>query len=156
MHAGRSLQDLNIRKQFGATIVGIERQGHLIRLPHSHTQLYPHDKVLIMAPPEEARKAREFLGLKERDGHHGRIDEMALEQALVPADSPIAGKTLGDLELARRFGIQIVALQRGTERLADLSGLETLRPGDSILLVGERQPIKKFLKELAPELVTPA
>jgi CPA2 family monovalent cation:H+ antiporter-2 len=149
LHAGCALQDLNIRRQFGATVVAIERQGHLIRLPPASTQLYPHDKVLIMAPPVEARQAREFLSLKEREANHGRIDEMTLEETNVPPASPLAGKTLGELELGKRHGLQIVALQRGRERLADLSGQEALRPGDNILLLGERRQIQNFLRELA-------
>ncbi|HJT24166.1 MAG TPA: TrkA C-terminal domain-containing protein, partial [bacterium] len=57
------------------------------------------------------------------------------------ADSPAAGKKLGELNLRLLTGASVIAISRGDERLLMPSGKETLRAGDTLVLVGTQEAI---------------
>ncbi|MDX1430396.1 MAG: TrkA C-terminal domain-containing protein, partial [Rhodothermales bacterium] len=67
-------------------------------------------------------------GLDE-DGLHTRA--VAVRQG-----SPAAGKTLGELELRRRFGLTVLAVRRDTRTTASPAGDFLVQPGDRLVLVG--------------------
>ena len=54
----------------------------------------------------------------------------------VPQDSLWAGKTLRDLNLAHRFGIQVSSIIRGHQRINIPSGTDVLFPGDQLNVIG--------------------
>ncbi|MGC4074358.1 MAG: cation:proton antiporter [Nibricoccus sp.] len=58
---GKKISDLALRPQFGATIVGIDRQGCLIPLPGPDTVLYPRDKILLIGTAEQMAAGKAFL-----------------------------------------------------------------------------------------------
>jgi CPA2 family monovalent cation:H+ antiporter-2 len=55
--AGINLDELDIRQQFGVSIIGIERQGFLVGNPRPETRLYPHDRLLLMGSPDQLKEA---------------------------------------------------------------------------------------------------
>lgn len=55
--------------------------------------------------------------------------------------SPIAGRTLAELNLRSRTGASVIAIVRGSERLLMPSGRETLQAGDTLVLVGTQEAV---------------
>jgi CPA2 family monovalent cation:H+ antiporter-2 len=60
---------------------------------------------------------------------------------VVPQQSPIDGKSIGELQLRGRSGASILALVRGSESHVAPGAAEVLRCGDCIALVGTREAI---------------
>ena len=66
--------------------------------------------------------------LLDRDIHIASVE--------VPQDSLWAGKTLRDLNLAHRFGVQVSSIIRGHQRINIPSGTDVLFPGDQLNVIG--------------------
>jgi CPA2 family monovalent cation:H+ antiporter-2 len=142
---GRRIAELDLRARFGCSIVGIERQGYMIPLPTPDAVLYPRDHVLLMGTTEQVEAGRQFLaavsGAVELDSIFGEVQMQAME---IPEWSRARGRTLGELGLARAFGVQIAGINRAGVRTLNPSAEEMLQPGDELLALGSIDQLKDF------------
>jgi CPA2 family monovalent cation:H+ antiporter-2 len=152
---GKNLRELNFRTRFGCTVVGIERQGFMIPLPAPEAVLYPRDKVLLMGTPEQVRAGKGFLahvsGVVLADSP---FEEVHMEAVAVPAWSQAAGRSVGEVAPAKRFGVQVAGLHRAGVRILNPTAGETLAAGDELLVLGTSVQIrlfKEWLRERAEE-----
>ncbi len=142
---GRRIAELDLRAKYGCSVVGIERQGFMIPIPPPDAVLYPRDRVLLMGTIEQVRTGKTFLS-----GVSGSIDlesifeEVQMQALVVPDWSPAGGKSLGELALARRFGVQIAGINRGGVRILNPSAEEILNTGDELLALGTSGQITEF------------
>jgi uncharacterized protein with PhoU and TrkA domain len=77
----------------------------------------------------------------------GEAEEVSHRLRIRP-DSPIANRSLEDVELPMEVGMRIVAIRRGREWLIDPDGDEVLVPDDVLILRGAREGIAE-VRELA-------
>lgn len=90
---------------------------------------------------------------------HTQFEELApwdtyLVQLPVSYDSEVVGKTLEECKLRQDFGINIVAIHRGSKTLLAPRGNERLWPGDNLIVLGNDEQIDRF-KTIA-EKISPA
>ena len=71
-------------------------------------------------------------------------------QATVSVDSSIVGKKVGELDLAARMGVDIIALRRNKDWIINPKKTEHVCGGDVLIVRGVYSGIKKF-KELAEQ-----
>jgi len=76
--------------------------------------------------------------------------EERLMQAKVGADSSLVGKRIGELDLAARMGVDIIALRRDKDWVINPQKTERVRSGDVLIVRGVYSGIKEF-KELAEQ-----
>ena len=76
--------------------------------------------------------------------------EERLMQAKVSADSSLVGKRVGELDLAARMGVDIIALRRDRDWITNPQKTERVRSGDVLIVRGVYSGIKEF-KELAEQ-----
>jgi uncharacterized protein with PhoU and TrkA domain len=76
--------------------------------------------------------------------------EERLMQAKVSADSSLVGKRVGELDLAARMGVDIIALRRDKDWIINPQKTEHIRSGDVLIVRGVHSGIKEF-KELAEQ-----
>jgi len=76
--------------------------------------------------------------------------EERLMQAEVSDDSLLVGKRVGELDLAARMGVDIIALRRDKDWIINPQKTEHIRGGDVLIVRGVHSGIKEF-KELAEE-----
>lgn len=151
--SGRNMAELNLRQRTGASIVGVERQGFMLSEAGSHTHLFPGDRVLLLGEKQQIARARAILteaDLREEQLGEDDFHEQILEAVRIPANSPFAGRTLLELQLPRRFSVQIVALKRG-ERSHRSIDAKTLLEGDTeCLVLGTHEHILAFAEAASP------
>jgi voltage-gated potassium channel len=80
-----------------------------------------------------------------------RGEELQLEEAPVRAGSGLAHKSLQELELRRRFGVGVVAVQRGTTLIPNPEADFRLAEGDVLVVLGTRRSLSAFEKALSTE-----
>ncbi len=80
----------------------------------------------------------------------GGFDDLTMESTVIPPESPLAGRTLLELDLIRRVGVQIGAIRGPTRRLISPSGGDRLEAGDELLVLGTHAQISEFNALLAP------
>jgi CPA2 family monovalent cation:H+ antiporter-2 len=148
---GQRIAELELRSRFGCTVVGIERQGFMIPLPGPEAVLYPRDRVMLMGTGGQVKEGKRFLtAVTGRFAEASDFDEVSMEAVSVPIGSPLAGKTLGELSLARTHGVQVAGIDRGGRRLLNPGPDERLEARDELLLLGTPAQIgdfKVWLKE---------
>ncbi len=76
--------------------------------------------------------------------------EERLMQAKVASDSSLAGKQVGDLNLAAQMGVDIIAIRREKDLIINPDKGEYVRGGDVLIVRGVHSGIKEF-KELAEQ-----
>jgi monovalent cation:H+ antiporter-2, CPA2 family len=153
-HVGVSIAQLAIRSRFGCSIIGIDRQGYAISNPRADTLLYPQDKLLLLGDKHQLAQAAHFLGTAGGESTAGSFDELMTETARVPAGSPLAGKTLQELQLINRVGVQIGAIRREKVQLVAPSGHERLAEEDELLVLGVAENLHAFTRLLNGEQET--
>ncbi len=148
-YAGHNLEQLAIPTYFGCSVIEVERNGHVITSTGPDLRIYPGDKLMLLGAEEALMAARAFLKktkgkrAEEPDAFDGSILE-----TLAVHDGPRMGKTLASLLIARETGTRIVGIQRGSERIINPDGNETLEVGDSLLVVGTLSELRTFRRWL--------
>ena len=82
--------------------------------------------------------------LLDRDIHISEIE--------VPEDSTWCGKSLKELHLRERFGIDMSSIRRGSQRLNIPNGDTVIFPGDKLQIIGNDDQNHKFSQALTSEL----
>jgi uncharacterized protein with PhoU and TrkA domain len=72
-----------------------------------------------------------------------RVEER-LAKAKVHENSILVGKELGELELAPRMGVDIIAIFRGDDWIINPKGTETIKAGDVLIARGTFEGLKKL------------
>jgi uncharacterized protein with PhoU and TrkA domain len=74
--------------------------------------------------------------------------EERLMRAKASGESILVGKQIGELDLAARMGVDIIAIRRNKDWIIDPKGTEEIKFGDILIARGAPSGIKEF-KELA-------
>lgn len=71
--------------------------------------------------------------------------DAAVEEHLIPKDSRLVGRSLGQLRFADRFGVLVVAIRRADGRILATPRASTLLDaGDTVIVFGTPEAVKKF------------
>jgi voltage-gated potassium channel len=76
----------------------------------------------------------------------GRTD-LQLDQVSLGANGPIVGKTILEADLRKRWGIGVVAIQRGDEVIANPTVELVLQQGDVLVVFGDLHQIQEFERQ---------
>ncbi len=143
--AGRQLSELSLRQKFGCSVAGVERHGFAIPNPPPDLVLYPGDRLLVLATPEQIPAVRNFIGKTKPPEETARlIEEIEMEGVLVPESSEAAGKLLVELEIPAATGVQIVGIERDGNRLLNPGPFQGIEVGDRLLALGTHRQIAVF------------
>lgn len=95
------------------------------------------------------------LMLRKRHKKQTKYEELApwdthLVEIIASNQSPssVTGKTLNDSQLRQKFGINIVAIRRGTKIILAPRGEEQILPHDKLIVLGNDDQIDAFKKNL--------
>lgn len=83
------------------------------------------------------------------DASLGKRDEPQFDQVSVPASGKLAGRTLLEADVRRRWGIGVVAVQRGKDVFVNPAPEVALQGGDVLVVFGSPQQIAAFERETA-------
>jgi CPA2 family monovalent cation:H+ antiporter-2 len=146
--AGRQIGELALRTRFGCSVASIDRHGFLILNPSAQVALYPSDKLLLLGSAEQIDRAIAELSVPRR--HEAQdLEEFSLETMRVPAESPLCGKTLQELDLFRKAGVQVAGIRRDTQQVLTPGGNERIEAENHLLVLGTNKQIREFENWLA-------
>lgn len=159
--AGRTPAEAELRARFGVAVLARRRSGKAVRLG-PYDRLEVGDRVLLQdgrtvpvgldaLPGLEKVRPLSTRSLRREWGIGSFV---ALG---VPADSPLAGKTLARSRLGAAFGLDVVALERGGRRSVPSGRDVELRPGDTLYVLATSAEVARLraLGELEVESAPP-
>lgn len=98
----------------------------------------------IMAQVNGEKKPLYEGHLLDRDIHISCFD--------VPEDSTWSGKSLRELHLRQRFGVDMSSIMRGSQRLNIPNGDTIIFPGDKLQVIGNDEQLQKFALSLTNDI----
>ena len=153
---GRTLGEMQLRTRHGANVVAIERtragRGPATLTTSAQREILAGDTLLVDFVPaadgagDEPDAFAARMKLDARPFRHGYFAdlsrEIGLAELLVAPDSAAIGRTVSELALRSRLGLNVIGLRRGG-RLHDENTLHTrLRMGDTLLVAGPWKAIR--------------
>ncbi len=79
------------------------------------------------------------------------MKHLVFEWVKVPENSFLAGKTIKELDIRKKYGVIVVAVIRDENVIVSPSPLFRIEPGDTLVVVGTLENVKRFVKEVEGE-----
>ena len=143
---GKTLKDLSIQKKYGVSIIEIrnEKKSRLglvkdvsQNMAKSSSTIQVHDTLYIIGEEEKMKRFASDYGLRKMKDVKIDFYDLGLTEIVVMPTSYFAGLRIGEANLRKRFGINVLGVKRGDEYITDNLIAAKLHVGDMLLVQGE-------------------
>ena len=143
---GKTLKDLSIQKKYGVSIIEIRNEKKsklgLVKdvnqnMAKSSSTISVHDILYILGDEEKIEKFAHDYGLRKMKDVKIDFYDLGLTEIVVMPTSNFAGLRIGEANLRKRFGINVLGVKRGEEYITDNLIAAKLHVGDILLVQGE-------------------
>jgi di/tricarboxylate transporter len=151
---GRRLDETRIRAALDLTVLEIRRNGERSRLPEGDTVLRAGDRLFLEGREEDLSILEGIQGL-EFDGEQPLLLEdlesntVGFAELTLSPRTTIGGRTLQDLGFRIRYGLMVLAIERGGRVYHWNVKVRSmpLQFGDALLLYGRRSELAKLARD---------
>ncbi len=144
VYTGKTLREMDLRREFGVSVLAVSRAGKMHFSPSPDFQVFPGDRIVLLCPRETGKRAAERLRQRELGGPQEQRSAFAAEEFVVPASVGWSGRSLGELDLGQRFGVMVVSIRRGDEHLTELRAESRLETGDTVIVIGSPEGVDRL------------
>ena len=143
---GKTLKDLSIQKKYGVSIIEIRNEKKsklgLVKdvnqnMAKSSSTISVHDILYILGDEEKIEKFAHDYGLRKMKDVKIDFYDLGLTEIVVMPTSNFSGLRIGEANLRKRFGINVLGVKRGEEYITDNLIAAKLHVGDMLLVQGE-------------------
>ncbi len=147
---GTSIAEFEAMAEGRVTVGTVMRRRLRRHAPPPGFLLEEGDVLILEGEPEdlESLVARAKLHLAGEKPAAPTEDEARVVEAVVTADSPMAGATAATFALRDRFGASLLAVSRRGQRIAQRINTLRLVPGDVLILKGPGERLPEALSRL--------
>lgn len=154
--AGKTLGGSRLGDVFSLGVMAIEREGAKILIPPPAERLQEGDRLIVKGRLEDLSTAGSLHEMPAGRQAAPKPEELeservALAEIVVAPRSGAAGKTLAEMHFREKYGMNVVAVQRGGTTHRDLRYLR-LQFGDALLVHGPREKLRLLARE--PDFLT--
>jgi di/tricarboxylate transporter len=151
--ARKTVADLRALGEGEVEVVAILRNKREMRAPLPDATLRPGDTVLLRGETQAlervvAQGELKLVGRDRQTEKTGNSEPALASEVIVGPDSPLVGQTASDFGLHARFAVNLLAVSRSSERLAERMRDIRLRAGDILVLQGDQEALPERLGEL--------
>lgn len=141
---GNSVEAAGLRHLQGLFLFQIQRGESILAPARPDEVIREGDRLFFTGIPETILELQRIPGLnpakqtsfKLRGGNRNQVSTF---EAVIPASSPLLGKTVRDSDFRGRYGAVILAIHRGGERVEKKIGDISLHPGDTLLMLADNE-----------------
>ena len=144
--AGKTLEELKIREQFGINIASIKRGDVTINIPTRTERLFPGDEINIIGTDEQVKLFKNFLDKHEIDEPEAFIKEDIILQQLELKNRVCIGKSIRESQIREKTHGIIVGIERNGKRILNPESHWILESDDILWIAGDKKKINEFLK----------
>lgn len=125
---GKTLKELSIQKKYGVSIIEIrnEKKSRLglvkdvsQNMAKSSSTIQVHDTLYIIGEEEKMKRFASDYGLRKMKDVKIDFYDLGLTEIVVMPTSNFSGLRIGDANLRKRFGINVLGVKRGDEYITD-------------------------------------
>ena len=133
-------------------IAGLIRDGkRILRLSRSRI-IKQSDIIILNAGPKELDAFSHKLNLEIVGGKYDKSllfsDDVALQEAVVSADSRVIGRKIGEIRLKSRSALNLLAVSRQGQKIQKQLHQLVFKSGDVLLLQGDNDSMTKSMDRL--------
>ncbi len=144
--AGQLIRHIPLRSITGVSILAVSRAGRVFYDLDPDFHIFPGDRLVLMGPAEELRQAEAILEQSAESDEAEPSSRFEIAEVRVSGDSPLAGQTLADSRIRQTFGVTVVGIRRGENRIATPGPGEKILGGDWLIAIGTADPIAQLKK----------
>lgn len=131
---GASVESAGLRQLSHLFLAEIVRDGHIIAPVQPDQALQAGDVLVFTGDLTRLDLLLRFHGL-ETHGQHYKLPLDNLVEVVVAANSPLARRTIKEVDFRSQFDAAVIAVRRGSERLRGAIANLPLDVGDTLVLV---------------------
>ncbi len=131
---GASVESAGLRQLSHLFLAEIVRDGHIIAPVQPDQALQAGDVLVFTGDLTRLDLLLRFQGL-ETHGQHYKLPLDNLVEVVVAANSPLARRTIKEVDFRSQFDAAVIAVRRGSERLRGAIANLPLDVGDTLVLV---------------------
>lgn len=147
--AGKTIRNIPLRSATGVSILAVSRGVRVYYDPGPDFQVYPSDRLIIMGPPAELKKAEAVLNEMDMKKDTAATDRFEVEELRIAEKSALAGKTLPEVRFRQNYQVTVIGLRRGEEQIYPVGPEQVLAAGDYLIVIGPAGAVKQ-LKQQEP------
>ena len=132
-------------KRSDVRLVDVVRGGESLRNKLAGVTLRVGDRVVLRTKVGELLNLQKDKSISQKDQLSSV--ETATVEVLIAPDCKMIGKTLGSMQLRRRYGVYPLAIHRRNQNIGQLDEL-VVQVGDTLLLEGTPEDIQNFANEM--------
>lgn len=144
--AGKTLEELKIREQFGINIASIRRGDVLINIPIRSERLFPGDEISIIGTDDQVKEFKIYLDKNEIDVPEKVEQTDIILQKLELKNRVCIGKTIRESQIREKTHGIIVGVERNGKRILNPESHLVLEDSDILWIAGEKKRIAEFMK----------
>ncbi|TVQ07299.1 MAG: SLC13 family permease [Bacteroidetes bacterium] len=148
-----SIEELAEMSKADFQILGLVRSGKRIHAPDADEILLSKDILIIETDTEGLKTFIDDTGVELVGGKKIRkdavgSDKIAVNEAIVMADSPLLGQTAASLRMRSRYGINLLAVARRQHQIRRRLDHVVFQAGDVLLLQGREHLISDTITSM--------
>lgn len=144
--AGKTLEELSIREQFGINIASIRRGDVLINIPIRTERLFPGDEISVIGTDDQVKEFKMYLDKNEIDVPEEVEQTDIILQKLELKNRVCIGKSIRESGIREKTHGIIVGIERNGKRILNPESHLILEDSDILWIAGEKKKIAEFLK----------
>lgn len=144
IYVDRALKDIPLRHLTGVSILAVSRAGKINYDLDAEFKLYPADRLLIMGPPEKIRDAEDLLGQVDLDETVQDAAHFGIGHFKFRYCPEGICQSLSMLGFRQRYGVTVIGIERGEERITYPQANEVIRQTDQLVLIGTAEALQKL------------
>lgn len=143
---GREVLDVKLFQREGVRLIDVIRKDESLRRNMEAVTLQVGDRVVLRTPMAELLSLQRDKSLKRMDQVSAK--ETTTVEVLITPDCKMVGRMLGTLRLRRHFGVYPLAVHRRNQNIGRQLDHLVVRVGDTLLLEGAPEDIKRLASEM--------
>ncbi|MEM8550202.1 MAG: cation:proton antiporter, partial [Verrucomicrobiota bacterium] len=147
---GKRIRDLDIRTEANASIIALSRAGQVQYDPGPDTVIFPLDHLYLFGSEAETSAAEALLQAERQEPESCETDGMPtfnIEPIYLDRDSEVTDNTIAGANLRKAYGVTVLGIQRGEERITSPHPEEIMQPGDVLYVIGDKDGIKRLQEQ---------
>jgi len=144
--AGITIEELRKLSRADVQILGLVRNNNRIHAPAHEEELIENDIIILESDTEALHTfindtGLDLLGEKRLLKNVVGSKNISISEAVVMADSPLAGNTASGLKMRSRYSVNLVAVSRKQEKIHRRLNEVIFRTGDVLMVQGRTQTL---------------
>lgn len=145
--AGKTLEEIRIREQFGINIAAIKRGDVTINIPIRTERLFPGDEISVIGTDNQVIAFKNYLDQNEIDLPEEVVEDEIILQQFELKNRICIGKTIRESQIREKTHGIIVGIERNGKRILNPESNIILQADDILWIAGDKKKIASFLSE---------